>query len=123
MTFQAPEVVKEIGYGNFENNSSLLKKKKIDTKADIWSLGITILEMGEGRPPNSDIHPMRAIFMIPAKPSPTFAEPNSWGNDLRNFLASCLIKDPTQRPTSSQLLEVQFSKSLFLTKTKLEFFY
>lgn len=94
-------MVKEVGY---------------DTKADIWSLGITILEMAEGRPPNSEVHPMRAIFLIPSKPPPSFAEPQKWGADIRSFLALCLNKDPVARPTASQLLEVPKKKKVFLKR-------
>ena len=46
--------------------------------ADVWSLGITSLEMAEGKPPYADIHPMRAIFMIPTKSPPSFKQPDNW---------------------------------------------
>ena len=75
--WMAPEVIQEVGY---------------DYKADIWSLGITSLEMAEGRPPHADIHPMRAIFMIPTKPAPTVREPEKWSNTFCDFLACCLVK-------------------------------
>ncbi|KAK6031654.1 kinase domain protein [Ostertagia ostertagi] len=91
--WMAPEVIEEIGY---------------DTKADIWSLGITAIEMAEGRPPYADIHPMRAIFMIPTKPPPTFKKPDEWSDEFNDFIKQCLVKKPDDRKTASQLVEHSF---------------
>ncbi|KAJ6248561.1 serine/threonine-protein kinase hippo [Anaeramoeba flamelloides] len=88
--WMAPEVIQEVGYGY---------------KVDIWSLGITILEMGEGKPPLSDTHPMRAIFLIPTRPSPTFTEPKKWSKNANDFLACCLEKNPEKRPSAKELLK------------------
>lgn len=88
--WMAPEVIQEIGY---------------DCLADIWSLGVTIIEMAEGRPPYSDIHPMRAIFMIPTKPPPTLKQPDVWSPELRDFLARCLVKNPNDRASAVALLQ------------------
>jgi len=96
--WMAPEVIQEIGY---------------DVKADIWSLGITAIEMADGRPPHANIHPMRVIFMIPSKPPPKVAEPDKWSKDFNDFLALCLMKNPDQRPTADELL-----KSPYLAKAK-----
>ncbi|KAJ1367890.1 Serine/threonine-protein kinase cst-1 [Parelaphostrongylus tenuis] len=92
--WMAPEVIEEIGY---------------DTKADIWSLGITAIEMAEGRPPYADIHPMRAIFMIPTKPPPTFKKPDEWSEEFNDFIKQCLVKKPEDRKTASQLVEHAFT--------------
>lgn len=93
--WMAPEVIQEIGY---------------DCLADIWSLGITALEMAEGKPPYGDIHPMRAIFMIPTKPPPSFREPDRWSPEFIDFVQRCLVKNPEQRATSSELLLHDFIK-------------
>ncbi len=91
--WMAPEVIQEIGY---------------DTKADIWSLGITALEMAEEEPPYANVHPMRAIFLIPSRDPPTLADPQSWSSEFRNFIHQCLTKVPELRPTAAQLLDHPF---------------
>ncbi len=114
--WMAPEVIQEIGY---------------DCVADIWSLGITSLEMAEGlynlrhrcaepvldphylctgKAPYGDIHPMRAIFMIPSKPPPSFSKPDRWSQSFIDFVSRCLVKNPEERATASELLQHDFIK-------------
>uniref|UniRef100_A0AAY4ETY4 non-specific serine/threonine protein kinase n=1 Tax=Denticeps clupeoides TaxID=299321 RepID=A0AAY4ETY4_9TELE len=93
--WMAPEVIQEIGY---------------NCVADIWSLGITAIEMAEGKPPYADIHPMRAIFMIPTNPPPTFRHPEQWSESFTDFLCQCLVKSPENRATATQLLQHPFIK-------------
>merc|ERR1712223_1895690 len=94
--WMAPEVIQEIGY---------------DCVADIWSLGITALEMAEGKAPYAEIHPMRAIFMIPTKPPPSFSQPDKWSPGFIDFVSRCLVKNPDSRGTASELLQHEFIKN------------
>jgi serine/threonine protein kinase len=79
-----------------------------DHRVDIWSLGITCLELAEMHPPLSDVHPMRALFLIPTRPPPTLAHPNKWSADFAAFLALCLVKDPDGRASIDKLLAHPF---------------
>ena len=97
----APEVIQEIGY---------------DCLADIWSLGITSIEMAEMKPPYADLHPMRAIFYIPMNPAPTFryrvkldlypskvlySKPAEQSPEFIDFVKRCLDKNPSQRASAA----------------------
>ncbi|RTG82625.1 serine/threonine kinase 3 [Schistosoma bovis] len=79
--------------------------------ADIWSLGITAIEMADGKPPLADIHPMRALFMIPSQPAPALRKPSNWSLEFRAFIAACLAKSPEARPTAAALLQTEFIRN------------
>mmetsp|Transcript_12559 Transcript_12559/g.31912 ORF Transcript_12559/g.31912 Transcript_12559/m.31912 type:complete len:434 (-) Transcript_12559:112-1413(-) len=91
--WMAPEVIQEVGYSY---------------KADIWSLGITVIELAEKKPPYANIHPMRAIFMIPSRPPPRLTEPEKWSKEMNAFVEACLMKNPDDRPSADRLLQHPF---------------
>ncbi|XP_031703833.1 TRAF2 and NCK interacting kinase a isoform X4 [Anarrhichthys ocellatus] len=82
-----------------------------DFKSDLWSLGITALEMAEGAPPLCDMHPMRALFLIPRNPAPRLKS-KKWSKKFQSFIESCLVKSHGQRPSTEQLLKHPFIKDL-----------
>lgn len=67
--------------------------------------------MAEGKPPYGDIHPMRAIFMIPTKPPPSFREPDRWSAEFIDFVSLCLVKNPEERATATDLLQHEFIRN------------
>ena len=88
----------------------IIQSQGCDCLADIWSLGITIIELAEGRPPYSDVHPMRAIFMISSNDPPTLTDETLWSPSFVNFLSSCLVKQPEKRTSADKLLKHEFLK-------------
>ncbi|RPA72067.1 Pkinase-domain-containing protein, partial [Ascobolus immersus RN42] len=93
--WMAPEVIEQSNY---------------DSKADIWSLGITAMEMANGEPPHADIHPMKVLFLIPKEPAPVLDE-EKFSKDFCEFVALCVEKDAKKRPTAKELLKHRFIKS------------
>ncbi|KAM7301673.1 serine/threonine-protein kinase mig-15 isoform X2 [Ixodes scapularis] len=78
-----------------------------DNRSDLWSLGITALEMAESQPPLCDMHPMRALFLIPRNPPPRLKS-RKWAKKFQSFIETVLVKDYQQRPYTEQLLKHPF---------------
>ncbi|XP_043514085.1 serine/threonine-protein kinase mig-15 isoform X10 [Frieseomelitta varia] len=78
-----------------------------DNRSDLWSLGITALEMAESQPPLCDLHPMRALFLIPRNPPPRLKS-KKWAKKFHGFIETVLVKDYHQRPYTEQLLKHPF---------------
>ncbi|EJT49016.1 cdc42p activated signal transducing ser/thr kinase of the PAK family, Cla4p [Trichosporon asahii var. asahii CBS 2479] len=93
--WMAPEVIRQTGY---------------DARADIWSLGITAIEMAKGEPPLSENHPMKVLFLIPKADAPRLQTP-PWSTDFSSFIACCLQKDAQKRATAKALLQHPFITS------------
>lgn len=84
------------------------KDDPYDYKADIWSAGITLIELAEMQPPYHDMHPMRVLFKIPKADPPMLQFRNRWSKDFHDFLSLCVVKSPEMRSSAADLLTHPF---------------
>ncbi|XP_036754708.2 STE20-like serine/threonine-protein kinase isoform X2 [Manis pentadactyla] len=84
------------------------KDRPYDYKADVWSLGITLIEMAEIEPPHHELNPMRVLLKIAKSEPPTLAQPSKWSLHFKDFLKKCLEKNVDSRWNTSQLLQHPF---------------
>ncbi|KAI9316365.1 kinase-like domain-containing protein [Dichotomocladium elegans] len=99
--WMAPEVIKGLEY---------------DSKADIWSLGVLMLEMMQGDPPYVEYPPLRAVFLIASNGLPALADPDKWSEGLKDFVQLCTMSDPDDRPDAKTLLKHTFLSSVSNTE-------
>ncbi|TNN18174.1 Serine/threonine-protein kinase 10 isoform 2 [Schistosoma japonicum] len=92
--WMAPEVI----------NCETFKDAPYNWKADIWSFGITLIELAQRRPPYNSINPTRVLLKISKSDPPTLSKPHLWSSKFKTFLARTLQKDPNQRPECKDLL-------------------
>uniref|UniRef100_H2RSN7 non-specific serine/threonine protein kinase n=1 Tax=Takifugu rubripes TaxID=31033 RepID=H2RSN7_TAKRU len=89
-----------------------MKDAPYDYKADIWSLGITLIELAQIEPPHHELNPMRVLLKIAKSDPPTLEQPHKWSQDFKDFLKRALDKNPESRPSAVQLLEHPFVRSV-----------
>ncbi|KAJ1126746.1 hypothetical protein NDU88_005152 [Pleurodeles waltl] len=85
-----------------------MKDQPYDYKADVWSLGITLIEMAQIEPPHHELNPMRVLLKIAKSEPPTLSNPSKWSQEFNDFLRKALDKNPETRPSAAQLLEHPF---------------
>eukprot|EP01080_Neovahlkampfia_damariscottae_P001619 gene1619-12744_t len=94
----------------------VIKGDEYDTKIDIWSVGIMIIEFADREPPYMEDTPVRALFLITSNPSPTVMYPSDWSDEFLDFLGKTLQKDPSKRSSAAELLKHPFLEKRCDTK-------
>ncbi|KAH0897424.1 hypothetical protein HID58_046992 [Brassica napus] len=121
----------------------VIQENRYDGKVDVWALGVSAIEMAEGLPPRSAVHPMRdekidlqpgfssvafflfsenwnevnlVLFMISIEPAPMLEDKEKWSLVFHDFVAKCLTKEPRLRPTADEMLKVSYANLLRYVK-------
>ncbi|CAD8162029.1 unnamed protein product [Paramecium octaurelia] len=94
----------------FWMSPEVISKSRYNQLTDIWSLGVTAIELAEGAPPYSHIHPVRAMFAIKNNPPIGLTKPELWSKEFNQFVKACLKVEVNERPTAQQLLQYTFIK-------------
>ncbi|CAL8389573.1 unnamed protein product [Arctogadus glacialis] len=92
------------------------KDRPYDYKADIWSLGVTLIELAQVEPPNHEMNPMRVLLKIAKAEPPTLMQPSRWSPAFSDFLRRCLDKNVDNRWSTAQLLQHPFVSSVVDSK-------
>ncbi|XP_062548294.1 neither inactivation nor afterpotential protein C [Armigeres subalbatus] len=100
--WMAPEVI----------SSSKNDEEAYDNRSDVWALGVTAIELGDGKPPFGDMHPTRTMFQIVRNPPPTLYRPANWTQNYNDFITECLEKNPDHRPFMMEIMEHPFLTQL-----------
>jgi hypothetical protein len=87
-------------------------KNPYDERIDLWSLGITCIELAEKEPPLSEVHPMRALMQIPIRDAPTLQNTKKWSREFVDFVKECLMKDQKKRHNAEEMLLHPFVANL-----------
>ncbi|XP_042617249.1 STE20-like kinase b [Cyprinus carpio] len=88
------------------------KDRPYDYKADIWSLGVTLIELAQIEPPNHEMNPMRVLLKIAKSDPPTLQQPSKWSPEFNDFLKHALDKNVDNRWSTAQLLQHPFVSSV-----------
>ncbi|ODQ80251.1 hypothetical protein BABINDRAFT_35970 [Babjeviella inositovora NRRL Y-12698] len=93
----------------------ILRKAGYNEKADIWSLGITVIELAKGVPPHVGGEPMKVLFQIPSMPAPLLEDDphgTAYSDLIKDFIKYCLVKNPAKRPSTTTLLRHKYFRSI-----------
>lgn len=108
--WMAPEIIANKIHPRYATHlRGLTNRSPYDEKVDVWSLGITLIELAEKDPPLSQMNPLRALMQIPLRNPPRLKnEDGKWSEHFVEFVSLCLEKDPRKRSPLSTLLQHPF---------------
>ncbi|XP_035568046.1 nik-related protein kinase isoform X1 [Canis lupus familiaris] len=86
-------------------------RRSYDYRSDVWSVGITAIEMAEGAPPLCNLQPLEALFVILRESAPK-VKSSGWSRKFHNFMEKCMIKNFLFRPTSANMLHHPFVQNI-----------